>query len=101
VLPTPPEDVVDTLRKVAGMDKLKTAVVPNGFRFAEPPSSYFRKDINEHIRGVQQRYNRQVWLDPIVYVEYEGTTAIVAQFGEFPVERKIIEQVCRNPDYLF
>lgn len=111
LLPTPPDSVAETLHRVQGMNGLSTAIVEDGFRFAEQPSSFYEEPIHQdvahrHIDRENKREERRAswrsWMDqdPIVYIENEGCVAIVAQFGEFPIEREVVETVCANAAYL-
>lgn len=110
LLPTPPDDVTETLHRVQGMKGLSTAIVEDGFRFVELPSSFFEGSIHQDVHNRQiDRQNkreerRRIRMardrDPIVYIENEGCVAIVAQFGEFPIERGVVETVCSNAAYL-
>lgn len=36
------------------------------------------------------------WSDPIVVVQLESATAIIVQYGDFPVEQRVIERVLAN-----
>jgi hypothetical protein len=99
--PTPPAKVVAILQRIASL-RPSVAVVAEGFQFTAPPSKILRKQVENH---TQRRI--RAWAerpDPIIYVEHGHVTAIVAQFGDFPIEREIVQRVANNvannPEYL-
>jgi hypothetical protein len=98
VLPTPPADVAAVLEKVQNLP-LRIAVVPQGFDLADPPSRVFGFNFD------RERFVRQYRLklaaqqsDPIIYYQDRGIVAIIAQFGDFPIEREAVEQAIATND---
>lgn len=103
ILPTPPQEIVDILVKARGLSPLKTAAVPEAIRFAETPTEIYNyaatdpKDIWARQQGYAD-YKDWVKRDPIVYHEHGTATAIIAQFGDFPIEKKVVEIVMDSDD---
>lgn len=98
ILPDPPEDVAATLRKAAGLNlQLKVAAVAEAISFVEKPSEIVRqsskngKDLWAQAQGYAD-YADWVKRDPIVFAEFGGATAIIAQFGDFPVEKEVVDK---------
>lgn len=84
-LPTPPEDVKSILLLATGL-ALKTAAEPDAIRFLEPPHKAIAKAKFEHDKLLAQQ-------DPIVYYEHGSATFIIAQFGDFPIEKQVVDEV--------
>jgi hypothetical protein len=90
VLPEAPREVVDVLRKLKGnlSRELQTAVVPEALGF---------KENLDDVRGTvlrQMAEERRVTLlsrDPIVLAPFRNSVAVVAQFGDFPVEKAVVD----------
>lgn len=97
-LPTPPADVADVLLRVKGMG-LKLALVPAGFQFVETPADLLRGRIEELTKQRLVAWQTRP-ADPIVYMQSGNATAIVAQFGDFPIEREVVDRVCQKVDFL-
>jgi hypothetical protein len=96
ILPTPPKDVQAVLVQLSRHTEFnaRTAAVPQALAFNPPLSSLMRDGIKAQqeeaarIRALQR--------DPIVYVLRDGVVAIVAQFGDFPIEQKIVDHLTKN-----
>lgn len=67
---------------------LNVAAVPEAIRFDQSISSIFFSHVIEQVR-----YEEALRRDPIVYVEQSPATAILAQFGDFPIERELVDRV--------
>lgn len=94
ILPDPPEDVADILCKAQSLT-LIVAAVGEAIRFAEKPSELMKSSAHpKDAWAREQGYeDYQDWLkrDPIVFAEHESATAIIAQFGEFPIEQDVVD----------
>ncbi len=89
VLPEPPADVVDILLKAHDAKiSLKVAAVADAVSFKETPSQIAGRIIAE-----QEAAARRLRDDPIIYTEGQIATAILAQFGDFPIERDLVDRV--------
>jgi len=89
VLPDPPADVVATLVKAADAKvPMKVAAVADAVSFKESPSQIAGNYIAE-----QEAIARRLRDDPIIYTELPHATAILAQFGDFPIERELVDRV--------
>lgn len=95
ILPTPPEDVARILIKAREFS-LQVAAVPDAISFAESPEQIIRKEIGK--REEARRLERLL-ADPIIYLEYGNAVAVIAQFGDFPIEQSIVNEVV-NSAYL-
>lgn len=93
-LPKPPMDVAMTLLKVADL-KPKTVAVYEAVAFADGTVEAVSRALKRDLEREQREREFREWLknDPIVYVEHGDATAIVAQFGEFPIEKEVIDRV--------
>lgn len=97
VLPNPPADVVEILIK-AQSRKLQVAAVADAIRLLESPSelvahtAFTERDLWARAQGYADMAD---WVkrDPIVYTEEGTATAIIAQFGEFPIEKQVVDFV--------
>ncbi len=96
VLPQPPPEVVATLlaASAAGLHLL-TAAVPDAIQFRETIT-----DMRDRITALRAAEAARIAADPIVYTEHGSATAILAQFGDFPVEREILDAVCATDNLL-
>lgn len=104
VLPSPPDDVIDTLCKVKEL-KPKTVAEPAAISFAPSLADILtsvtaptvtmrmspRNDEEARALGYE---SHEDWRQkcPIIYVEQESATAVVAQFGNFPIEKEVVER---------
>lgn len=94
VMPTPPADVALTLARVSSM---QLHVV------AEAEAIAFRQSMSQmraHQRAEEERRATALAADPIVYVEHGSASAIVAQFGDFPIEKALMDAVIASDDLI-
>ncbi|MFZ1655091.1 MAG: hypothetical protein WBO92_01305 [Candidatus Moraniibacteriota bacterium] len=89
-LPQPPADVQETIIRAqrSGL-VLHTAAVPEAIAFAE---NLVDKVFAIHTEQEAERIANSR-LDPIVYVEEGKAVAILAQFGDFPIEQELVNKV--------
>ncbi|MGB3073064.1 MAG: hypothetical protein WBP40_01725 [Candidatus Moraniibacteriota bacterium] len=89
-LPQPPADVQETIIRAqrSGL-VLHTAAVPEAIAFAE---NLVDKVFAIHTEQEAERI-ANARLDPIVYVEEGKAVAILAQFGDFPIEQELVKKV--------
>lgn len=99
ILPPMPDDVAAIVERAALTNyTLRVAVVPQGFCFESPASDLFVKTFvnNAHERAWRMKQRAHAvghffaHLDPIIYITSGNVVAIVAQFGEFPIEREAV-----------
>lgn len=96
LLPEPPKAVQD---KLAGAARarlpLHVAAVPEAIGFKENPANA--------LIGVRRKYwkemERLAARDPIVYTIEGNAVAIIDQYGDFPIEQEVINEVV-NSEYL-
>ena len=97
ILPDPPADVARTLTKAVKL-KLKVAAVADAISFVETPAEIVRlakvddRDLWAQARGYED-FKDWVKRDPIVFYEHGTATAIIAQFGDFPIEKEVVDGV--------
>lgn len=97
ILPDPPADVAAVLCKAQSLS-LKVAAVAGAIGFAEKPSELAKatntnpKDLWAQQQGYAD-YADWVRRDPIIFTEHESAVAVVAQFGEFPIEKRVVDTV--------
>lgn len=111
VLPKPPPEVESILRKAKSL-RLKVAAVPEAITFLEPLSTVLLREhdrqVEEYERQKREELQRELEKrlrfarenDPIVYCEYGGAVAIIAQFGDFPIEKEVIDEVVHSEHLL-
>lgn len=85
VLPEPPADVIEKLIKVKSLS-LKTAAVLDAIRFAETPTQIRRGAV-----AAWQAYQDWIKNEPIIYHEHGTAAAIIAQFGDFVIEKQAVD----------
>lgn len=102
ILPQAPADVIQTLIKVKALAP-KTVAVPEAISFAggaEQVIADMHKGANAKDDWARAQgyadYKEWMRLDPIVFVEKDGVTAIVGQFGDFPIEQQLVEKVSKE-----
>lgn len=103
ILPDPPKEVADILCKAQRFD-LKVAAVAEAIRFAEKPSEMMRSAVNPRDRWAQEQgyANYADWIkrDPIIYTEHGSAAAIIAQFGDFPIEKAVVDAAVSSDSLL-
>lgn len=92
VLPTPPADVLAILTAAAELQP-QTFAVAEAIGFTESLAAL----ITRSRRELEQR-RIAIERDPIVHVEHGTAAAIIAQFGDFPIELDAIDKATRVLD---
>ncbi len=106
VLPQPPDDVAATLLKAKSLE-LKVAAVADAISFSESTAEIYGREIDRFANEVKtgkptgpyRGYaSFEEWLEkcPIIYCEHESAVAIIAQFGDFPIERQVVDMVVKS-----
>lgn len=104
VLPNPPEDVAAILLKAKSL-KLNVAAVPEAIRFVQSPTELYDnatidpKDEWARRQGYAD-YRDWVKRDPIVFHDHGTASAIIAQFGDFPIEKAVVDMVMAGNDLI-
>lgn len=89
-LPEPPTNVQQTLIATErGGITLRVAVVGDAITLLENPVDAL---MAHHEREIEEK-RQQAERDPIVYATEGNAVAIIAQYGDFPIEQKVIEEV--------
>jgi hypothetical protein len=116
VFPPVPTFVAALIEKAGTLTTLlQVAVVEDAFRIAMPPIQLFEPAFYRETERRRQRHANRVdntrWAisdfwealkaDPILYTQQGEAVAILAQYGDFPLEKAIVQQVVENPDFLF
>jgi hypothetical protein len=92
-LPTPPDDVQETLLKAErGGLELKLAVVGEAIALRENVADVLLK----RQRQIQEEIERSAKLDPIVYIRHNTAIAIIDQYGDFPIEKAVMLKVINS-----
>ncbi|RYD51632.1 MAG: hypothetical protein EOP83_23300 [Verrucomicrobiaceae bacterium] len=92
-LPVPPQDVAETLGKIAMMSNIKVAAEPGAVSFAKSAREVMRQYMADQWKQEKEVRERMRALDPIIYVENGSAVALIAQFGDFPMEQALIDRV--------
>lgn len=113
-LPKPPEDVAAILLKARRLD-LQVAVTPEAIGFTKSFHQMFldeearkRKEQALIAEEARRRFLEQqeearraaILADPIVYHEHGTAVAILAQFGDFPIEQSVVDMVMNSEQLL-
>lgn len=93
VMPIPPDDVAAVLLKAQEFD-LKVATVAEAIGFKETLEQLRCNEIAK--REEEIRYREWLRNDPIVYTDHGSATAIIAQFGDFPIEKEVVDLVVKS-----
>lgn len=96
-LPEPPDDVKQTLWRAKYLP-LKVAAVAEAISFTQTPAEILLQQ-RAADEAEQRRRWTELWADPIVYYEHGSAVAIIAQYGNFLIEKGVIDEVV-NSDYL-
>ncbi len=94
-LPEPPEDIQKILvtAEKAGFD-LQLAVVGDAITIRENVTDIL---LNEQRRQeAEERQRAQEARDPIVYIIEGSAVAVIAQYGDFPIEKEVIQEVVNS-----
>lgn len=91
--PDPPAEVAEIVRRVARMPdfSIGVALEPSALAFAAPPSEFLRDHLDHAEIDLRSAFH--VKFDPILFVEQGSAVAIVAQYGDFPFEREVVDKV--------
>lgn len=104
-LAQPPIDVADILLTTRSFT-LKVAIAPEAIGFKR---SFIQMFLDDHARRCKLDSSQgqdqavlplRAGLGPIVYIERGEAVAILAQFGEFPIEQSVIDQVVNSEHLL-
>lgn len=104
ILPDPPADVAAILCKAQGFT-LTVAAVADAIGFVESPSDIANaantdpKDLWAQKQGFAD-YADWVKRDPIIFTEHGSATAIIAQFGDFPIEQAVVDAAVASDDFI-
>lgn len=98
VLPPAPKDLQKKLLKLR-QETLLVASVPEAIHVPQLYGTF--KEISGqfwHAHIEERRHLRLLALqnDPIFYLEENGMVAIIAQYGDFPIEKKLIDEVTQS-----
>jgi len=97
ILPEPPAEVVSILLKAKDLP-LKSVVDPDLFGFVGGVEGVLlnkQQDVAD-----ERRRMKELQRDPIVVWEDEGVVAIIAQFGESPIEKRVVELIMGQNDLI-
>lgn len=97
ILPTPPADVAKILLKCDGLS-LKVAAEAGAITLDKSPAEIVKEIVAK--LEYEARLKEQRDADPIVYTEQGNATAVIAQFGDFPVEKAVVDAVVASGDLI-
>lgn len=92
ILPDPPTDVQEILLRSQDLN-LCVAATAEAIRFSEVPGVLFGREYARRVKSGE-------YADPIIFLEHGEAIAVIAQFGDFPVEREVVHRVM-NSEHLF
>lgn len=103
-LPDPPADVQQTLKSMLHTKlPLHLALVSDAIGISDQLITMMTQSIRdrgherqEANRLQEERRRESIKNDPIVYMEHGSAIAIVAQYGNFPIEKQVVHQVMNS-----
>ncbi len=99
LLPTPPDDVVEILLKAdKAKINMRVAAVAEAIGFRENLAALRDMSV-KHYADEDDRIKR-LMEEPFIYSEHESATAILAQFGEFPIEKAVVDAIVSSKDFI-
>ncbi len=99
LLPPPPADVVDILLKASkGGIAMKVAAVAEAIGFKEDLKTV-RAGTAKHYADEEERI-RRLREEPFIYTEHGTSTAVLAQFGDFPIEKEVVDLIVEKDDII-
>lgn len=97
-LPRPPRDFAETLvklREKGYLHNTRYAAEFRAFQFSPSIADYAAGVINEEMK-FRAEARRAALADPIAYVVMGSAVAVVGQFGDFPIEKEVVDRVTRT-----
>ncbi|KND51792.1 MAG: hypothetical protein ABA06_00830 [Parcubacteria bacterium C7867-001] len=110
-LPEAPEDAQTNLLKAhEAKFKLTTYVVGGAIRLIDDPirafldtrkGAYDKMKADAHAERERRRIERESGWDPIVVTRHGSATAIIVQYGDFPIEQEVVDRVMNSKQLIF
>jgi len=98
-LPTPPDEVIEVLKRAENFP-LSIAAVPEAVSFLGAEHILLEEsDRQAKEEAIELQRLRALRSDPIVTTQIQGVVAVIAQFGDFPIEKEVVDLVSKT-DYL-
>ena len=95
--PDPPAEVAQRLVAAARTGlPMRLAVVGEAIAFKESVADVLIGERRAHWEMEESRYQALKLLDPIVYIVEGTAVAIIDQYGDFPIEKEVIERVINS-----
>lgn len=94
-LPSPTTEVGEAILKFLPND-LQIVAVPSAFRLDRSLDLLVRDGMMAQLGEAREAFLAEMQ-DPIVYIQRGRATAVIAQWGDFPLERELIERVISRP----
>lgn len=96
-MPTPPADICELLQKIAPLNPA-TVAESGAFSLGADPVQALLDAKESKTFGYRGYASYAEWLEkcPIVYVRNMTAVAVMAQFGDFPIEKEVVEKVSSN-----
>lgn len=91
-IPKPPREKWENILKLGYVSGVHVALVPGAIHFV---GGFHRVLLKKHVEEHRQYLLRK---DPIVFTKKGNVVAISEQWGDFPVEKRAIEEALRNPN---
>ncbi len=105
VIPPAPENIKEVLYKARSFS-LCVAMMPEAISFLEPLEDVLLQgsgsqgpgDMDTLLKRVEEEESRQEknTRGQIIYIEHGSAIALLAQFGDFPLEKETIERILRS-----
>lgn len=95
ILPPAPTEVEAILSRASGMDNLRVAVLEGAARFEPSIATVLASGILPGTRTFSDVYATEFDRDPIVFCKFGNAIALIAQWGECPIEEETVRRAVR------
>lgn len=93
-LPEPPADVAATILKLQGRDDIEVVAEADAIAFTPPlkEQALGAMSVDHAVRMAAAKERAALRADPIITIRKGSAVALVAQFGDFPIEEKVFSE---------
>lgn len=98
MLPPAPKEVSDVLARTYGLS-LMVATMGEAIGFSESPGKIVGDKVLDVAKSSREEISRRwarAFADPIIYFEQGSAVAVIAQFGDFPIEQQLVDRVMNS-----
>jgi hypothetical protein len=96
-LPTPPAEVATVLLKMREAKHLRSnmgvAAEPQAWHLEQSLANRIAMRLSDDVEARRAAMREAIRLDPIIFYQFGEVVAVVAQFGDFPIEKEVVDKV--------